>query len=585
MQAVTKYRVPAFLCALSVLLCELISSPYTTMGICDDGPYILVAKNLAATGHIHYNGWSAAMLCWQLYLGAALIKVFGFAFTTVRASTMVVSVAAAFLLQRTLVRCGLSERNAVIGTLALVLSPLYLLLSVTYMSDIHGLFGIIVCLYACLRALQASSDRASIGWLCFAVAADVAVGTSRQLAWLGVLVMIPSTLWLLRAHRRVLLAGAAATIAGFLAIGACLIWLKHQPYTTPGTYGISHVPWLYILACFIRFFLEFPFLLLPVSALFFLAIPKRKPRIIVTVCGLLGILSFLAVYLGHPRGQLSSLLEPTLRDTPGCDFITIYGAYQSLSQGTPGMFLPLWFQGFLTVVSLGGVIGLILSFFAARSNQQVERETVSTSWRQLGILLGPFAVAYTLLLIYRATAVANDHTGVLFDRYSLGLLLVALICMVRQIQDRVESRFSRWGVVFIAIMAAYGVANTHNTFSLSRARVAMAAELRAANVPDTLVDNGWEYNLLVELRYTPYINNPSIATAANPYTPAPAVPDGTCTMGHRNDTPHVQPIYGVSFEPNICAGAAPFAPIHYTQWLASEPGTLYVVRYSDSSAP
>jgi len=580
-----KYRVPAFFCALSVLVCELISSPYTTMGIGDDGPYILVAKNLAATGHIHYNGWSAAMLCWQLYLGAALIKVFGFSFTTVRVSTMVVSVVSAFLLQRILVRCGISERNAVIGTLALVLSPLYLLLSVTFMSDIHGLFGIILCLYACLRALQAANDRASIGWLCFAVAANVAVGTSRQVAWLGVLVMIPSTLWLLRAHRRVLLAGAAATIAGFLAIGACLIWLRHQPYTTPGTYGISHVSWLYIIAFFVRFFLEFPFLLLPVSGLFLLAIRKYRPRTIVTVCGLVGTFTFLAAYLIHPRGGLSSLLEPTLRDYLGCDFITIYGAYESLGQGMPHVFLPLWIQGLLTVVSLGGVIGLVLSFFATRRQQEVVSETMSPSWRQLGILLGPFAVAYTFLLIYRAVAVANDHTGVLFDRYSLELLLVALICLVRQLQDRVESRFSRGGIAFIAIMAACGVAVTHNTFALYRARVAMAAELRAAHVPDTSVDNGWEYNLLVELRHTPYINNPSIASAANPFTPAPPVPAGTCAMVFRDETPHVHPIYGVSFEPGICAGAAPFAPIHYTQWLASEPGTLYVVRYTDSSTP
>jgi hypothetical protein len=585
LQLLTKYRVPAFLCALFVLVCELISSPYTTMGICDDGPYILVAKNLAATGHIHYNGWSAAMLCWQLYLGAALIKVFGFSFTTVRASTMVVSVAAAFLLQRTLVRCGISERNAVIGTLALVLSPLYLLLSVTYMSDIHGLFGIILCLYACLRALQASDDRASIGWICFAVASNVAVGTSRQLAWLGVLVMIPSTLWLLRSHRRVFLAGAAAIIAGFLAIGACLIWLKHQPNTTPGTYGINHVPWLYITACFIRFFLEFPFLLLPVSALFFLAMPKCKPRIIVTVCALLATFSFLAVYLGHPRGQLSSLLEPTLRDVPGCDFITIYGAYQSLSQGTPSLFLPLWVQGLLTIVSLGGVIGLILSFFAPRTHQRPARETVSTSWRQLGTLLGPFAVAYTFLLIYRAIAVANDQSGVLFDRYSVGLLVVALICLVRQLQDRVESRFSLWSIVIIAIMAAYGVALTHNTFALYRARVAMAAALRDAHIPDTSVDNGWEYNLLVELQYAPYITNPPVAPGANPFTQAPPAPTGACTTGNGVHTPHIHPLYGVSFEPSTCAGAAPFAPVHYTQWLASEPGTLYVVRYTPSPKP
>ena len=585
MQLLTKYRAPAFLCALLVLVCELISNPYTTMGIGDDGPYILVAKNLAATGHIHYNGWSAAMLCWQLYLGAALIKVFGFSFATVRVSTMVVSVASAFLLQRILVRCSISERNAVIGTLALVLSPLYLLLSVTFMSDIHGLFAIIVCLYACLRALQASNDRASIGWLCFAVAANVAVGTSRQLAWLGVLVMIPSTLWLLRAHRRVLLAGSAATIAGFLAIGACLIWLKHQPYTTPGTYVIGHVPWLRIIVVFARFFAEFPFLLLPVSGLFLLAIPKYSPRATVTVWGLVGTFTFLAVYLIHPRGHLSSLLEPTLLDCPKCDFITIYGAYESLSQGMPPVFLPLWIQGLLTIVSLGGVIGFVLSFFAKQRSPEVAPEAVRTSWSQLGILLGPFAAAYIVLLIYRAVAVANDQSGVLFDRYSIGLLLVALIYLIRQLQDRVESRFSFWSFVAIAIMAAYGVVITHNTFALYRARAAMAAELRAAHVPDTSVDNGWEYNILVELRYTPYINNPSLATAANPYTPAPAVPAGTCTPGWRNATPHVHPIYGVTFEPNICAGAAPFAPIHYTQWLASEPGTLYVVHYTDSSTP
>jgi hypothetical protein len=525
------------------------------------------------------------MLCWQLYLAAALIKVFGFSFTTVRVSTLLVSAASAFLLQRTLVRCGITERNAVIGTLALVLSPLYLLLSATFMSDIHGLFGIILCLYACLRALQSSNDHASIGWLCFAVSANVAVGTSRQLAWLGVLVMVPSALWLLRIHRRVLIAGVVATIAGFLTIGACLIWLKNQPYTTPGSYGISHVPWPYIIAAFIRFFLEFPFLLLPVSALLFLAIPKFRLRLILTVCGLLSIISFFAVYLGHPRGQLSSLLEPTLRDVPGCDFITIYGAYESLSQGNPHLFLPLWIQGILTIVSLGGVIGLILSFSAPRSRQQVPPAILTTPWRQLGILLGPFAAAYAGLLTYRAVAVANDHSGVLFDRYSLGLLLVALICLVRQIQDRVECRLSRVSIAFIAIMATYGVAVTHNTFALSRARVAMAAELRAANVPDTSVDNGWEYNLLVELRYTPYINNPSIASTENPFTPAAPVPAGNCTMGNRDDTPHIHPIYGVSFEPDICAGAAPFASIHYTQWLASEPGTLYVVRYTPPAEP
>jgi len=36
--------------------------------------------------------------------------------------------------------------------------------------------------------------------------------------------------------------------------------------------------------------------------------------------------------------------------------------------------------------------------------------------------------------------------------------------------------------------------------------------------------------------------------------------------------------FRISFGPNACYGPAPFAPIHYSRWLASAPGTLCVVR-------
>ena len=107
------------------------------------------------------------------------------------------------------------------------------MMSFTFMTDIFGLFAIVICLYGCLRALQASTSRAAIVWLFFAVAANALFGTSRQIAWLGILVMVPSTLWLLRAQRRVLIGGAAATLAGCVFIFACLQWLKQQPYMVP----------------------------------------------------------------------------------------------------------------------------------------------------------------------------------------------------------------------------------------------------------------------------------------------------------------------------------------------------------------
>ncbi len=100
-----------FLCALAVLFCELLAKPFANMGVMDDGAYVPIARALAATGHIAYTGWATPMLGLQLYLGAAFIKLFGFSFSAVRMSTLLVAVAMAFVFQRTLVRVGITERT------------------------------------------------------------------------------------------------------------------------------------------------------------------------------------------------------------------------------------------------------------------------------------------------------------------------------------------------------------------------------------------------------------------------------------------------------------------------------------------
>jgi len=558
-----------------VLLCELISHPYTTMGVGDDGPYILMARTLADTGHVAYNGWAAAMIVWQLYLGAAFIKLFGFSFTTVRMSTLLFAMALAVLLQRTLVRTGIFERNANFGTLAFVLSPLYLMLSVTFMSDITGLFAIVVCLYGSLRALQSSTDRSAIAWLCLAIAANVVFGTSRQIAWLGTLVMVPSTLWLLRSRRHVLIAGSVATLAGAFLIFASLQWLKHQPYVIPVPLLVSNFSLVQALSQFGLLFLDSPFLILPIIVLFLPEVRKSRPRIIAILSlPLLGFL-FLAAYPSHLRGYFSPLLEPTAGLG---SWITVHGVLKVfLLPGTAPIVLSPSIQVVLTFASIGGLIGLLLSL--ARTVPPVP-SSASTSWRQLALLVVPFSAAYCLLLLSAA-----GTTHYLYDRYALGLLIVALPCLVRFYQERIHPQLPLVSIVVIAIMAAYGVALTHNTFALSRARVALADELNANGVPDTSLDGGWESNLDVELRYADHINDPRIKLPANGYTPVAPPPDGPCKMFWYDKTPHIHPLYSLSFDPNACYGPAPFAPVHYSLWPFRTPGTLYIVRYTPSDKP
>ncbi|MFP5266122.1 MAG: hypothetical protein ACLGQU_02050, partial [Acidobacteriota bacterium] len=195
-------------------------------------------------------------------------------------------------------------------------------------------------------------------------------------------------------------------------------------------------------------------------------------------------------------------------------------------------------------------------------------------WRHLAILLTPFTVVYSLLLIPRAASADG-----IFDRYLLELLPVALIWMLRYYQDRIASRLPRATPVLVTIMAFYSAVIIHNMFSFYRARVTLAAEIRANGIRDSSVDYGWEYNFTTELRHSDHINDPHIVFPPHAYIPAPPPPAGACPMFWADKTPHIRPLYGVSFDPNACYGPAPFAPVHYSRWPYRTPGTLYVVRY------
>ena len=570
MPLIRRLRLPAVLCALLVLLSELLAHPVANMGIIDDGAYVPMARTIAETGHIAYTGWGAGMLVWQLYLAAAFIKLFGFSFTVVRSSTILMAVAMAFTLQRTLVRARISERNATIGTLALVLSPMYLLLSATYMSDITGLFGIVLCLYCCLRALQGSTDRSTIAWLCFAVLTNAVLGTSRQIAWLGILVMLPSTLWLLRARRRVVIFGAIATLAGALFIFACLQWLKHQPYIVPEHLNLGATSPLHVVSQLAYFLLDAPFLLLPAVALFLPGLRKTRPGILFSFFALLLAYVFLGIYPSHIRGYFP--IEP-LGETVNAAGMFAYPMLVTI----PPDFLPLIVRAFFTLLALGGVLGLVTLLQQSPDSPGAPQRLASPSWQQLRGLLMPFSIAYAFLICQR---------GPLFefhDRYLLGLLVIATLCLFRYYQDLASTRLPVISVLLVAVIAIYSTVANHQMFAFYRARVALASELLAAGVPPTSVNSGWEYDFGVELQHSSHINNPNVEWPRGAYVPTPTLVPSICPID--DQTPHIHPLYAVSFDPNGCYGPTSFAPVHYSRWPYRTPGTLYVVRFTPTSHP
>ncbi len=93
-------------CIVLFLLAVAATVPVYEMGFEDDWSYGHIARDFAATGHVVYNGWTAAMLLPQIVWAALFIKVFGFSFLALRLSTLTLVVALIPVLYYLFLECG-----------------------------------------------------------------------------------------------------------------------------------------------------------------------------------------------------------------------------------------------------------------------------------------------------------------------------------------------------------------------------------------------------------------------------------------------------------------------------------------------
>jgi hypothetical protein len=551
----------------------------------DDFSYVKSAEVLAQTGHVVYNGWATAMLGWQLLLGALFVKLFGPSFTTARASTLLISLATAYLTQRTLVRAGVNSRNATIGTLALVLSPLFLPLALSFMSDIGGLFCIVLCLYACLRALQAETDRAVLLWLAFASLSNALGGTIRQIAWLGVLVMFPCAVWLLRRRPRVVFLGVVLYLVSGAIIFAAMHWYSLQPYAVPESIPpmrLDHHKLNLLMANVLGIFLGTAVFLLPILAAFAAVLPWRDRRTRLSLAAGAAVFAAL-VFLLHRGHRLTASLAPYLPN-----YVTVNGMVDVMKlRGsrpvilTPGIRLVLTAAVFFALVSF-------ITFLLAALKSSARPAAISNpgpgkiDWHSLLLLLVPFTICYLALLMPRASSMG------LLDRYLLPLILIGILLLVRLFQDRAQDRAESYlppiAIALTALFAAYAVAGTHDAFSFFRARAAAVGELLAAGVPDTAIDGGFEHNGLTQIEQTGHINDPRIRVPAavyfDPHSPFPP----NCEPDEFFRIPVMVPGYALSFDPNSCGRLSQFAPVTYSAWLGEHTVSIYIVKTSKAGS-
>ncbi|MGA9672693.1 MAG: hypothetical protein WBQ94_25980 [Terracidiphilus sp.] len=578
-------RRPALLCSLILLICALATSPVVEIGMNDDWSSFKSAQVLAQTGHVVYNGYASPILGWLLFLGAFFIKLFGPSFTAARASVLLVAMVTAFITQRILVRTGINSRNATIGTIAMVLSPIFLPLALSFMSDVGALFSVVLCLYACLRALQTRSDHAVVAWLAFAALSNAVGGSVRQIAWLGVLVMFPCAIWLLRRRPHVLLIGGLLYAVSILIVFGTLHWFLQQPYSIPEPLfpGNTSVFQLHHLTLqFLSLLLSFALFLLPILIAFVPAVSlqNRRATALLSIGILIVIGTYTYLFLYH-RLSLLTLIAP-FRGF----HVTRDGLAQTMPiKGMAPIVLTSSSRLFITITVLLALVCFATTLLTSRRPTTLPAQTFPAisqpiSWPSLLILVLPFLLAYFALLVPRGLRTE------LFDRYLIVVFPVGLILLLRLYQDRVRTKLPLVAYAVALLFAIFAVAGTHDTFSLYRARLASVDELRAAGVPDTSIDAGLDHNGMAQISRYGHMNDPAIRMRASEYiVQTPVFPDN-CQPDHGWQTPVLIPGYALSYDPAACGGPSRFPPVTYNNWLLGfRTVTIHIVDTVKATPP
>jgi hypothetical protein len=224
-----------------------------------------------------------------------------------------------------------------------------------------------------------------------------------------------------------------------------------------------------------------------------------------------------------------------------------------------------------------GLVGFAAHLFGAMGQESIlQRQAFPISWQKLGVVLGPFTLAYVALLVSLA---AGDS---FMFRYLLPLQAICLLVLARHYQQKVRTDLPRACILLIAIFATFAIAATHDQFVLYRGYLSAIDEIRSSGVPATSIWGPWEYDGWTEIEKTGYLGADDSRIPNQAYIPPPerTFPPN-CNQdwfGFLNGTPAIKPSYGLSLDPGDCDGEAGFQPVNFRTWIAPHDHSIYVVK-------
>jgi len=533
----------ALVCMAVVVAAALLTWPVADLPFNDDFSYTFSVKRLLETGHLLYNGWSSPLMITQAYWGLMWVKAFGFSFDVLRLSMMPLAAGSILICYPLCRRCGLPASAAVFVSLLFGLSPLFIPLATSFMSDVPGCLTTLGATYAMVRCMQSWVRKNAVTWLAVGVLIATLGGLSRQSVWLVPLALLPWAAWLRRRDPLFIFICALAWLAVLITAMGMQHWFESQRFSLPepslrSELAVARKHPAAFLVRYVDLLLTLVMVLLPAAIIVLWQVRTRR-MVAVTALIVLVLIGCLSI---HPRLEVAPWMENMIEP------VGILGNIQIT--GIRPLVMPYPILPALSIAIFVTIAGLI----TIESHWLIKSGTAG--WRNL--LLKPdseqSAIVAILLVAgsYLLTMLTRCALDFSYDRHLLPLIPLLGIVLLWQMRIGSVARpipATAW--MLLAVFGIYAIASTQEDIALARARVTAARRLTDAKIPRTRISGGLEYDFWTQLLVAGYINDPRIQTPADAYQP------------HGGFTPSVQPVYRLEYQPAADSVPSTFGTVTY----------------------
>jgi 4-amino-4-deoxy-L-arabinose transferase-like glycosyltransferase len=448
----------------------------------DDWSYAHAAREMCQHGRIDFLPWTGASLIAQAFYGSLLCRVFGFSFTTLRISTLILGALADVGVLQLVRTLGFSTKLALFAALVFALSPLRVNLGFTFMTDLPFACFAIWAAVAYARGLR---DTRRSDLLAGAALAAIALLIRQH----GLFVAAAASLLALASAERTwrdrlsdAFACAATPALAFVAFHAWLYLIHGAPsgMTNKATEAVG-MTLLGTGNVAFRALMTTGILLFPVSCLVGRDIFAKQARALFVAAAVFsGLWTFSYYHEATVFPYLPNVLRDfgvgalTLRDT---HFLGLPAPHSLFAESK----LLGLFNGGFVVFSTALLGGAWIGALRRTSTSPIRFVLVAGALLALGSLL---------------------HASYYFDRYLLPILPFAIVAALVGARSSNDDRIGTPAWAALALVAFFSVAGTHDYMAWNRARDTAVDRLLERGVGIEEIDAGMEFggwNLAAEL--------------------------------------------------------------------------------------